>query len=181
VQIHLDVFAVEQAWKLVDVETGIAIRDYPYETFQYGNYIQEQKIQLEVGRTYDFTIYDQYGDGITNNGYYHLYYSTPTSTDNNDTTNTNGGKEEEEVDLVPATEFTGYEQHHHQFTVPSISTPTSISTSTTRISTTPSSSTMAAFALVSSSQIKASSQGRNGEDPTERLRKKGNPNDRNPP
>mmetsp|Transcript_19305 Transcript_19305/g.20739 ORF Transcript_19305/g.20739 Transcript_19305/m.20739 type:complete len:130 (+) Transcript_19305:91-480(+) len=29
VEIHLDVFAVEQAWKLLDVETGIAIRDYP--------------------------------------------------------------------------------------------------------------------------------------------------------
>jgi len=136
----------------------------PYESYQYENFIKEEHIQLEFGRTYNFVIYDQYSDGITNNGYYHIY------------NNIDNGVEER--DLVKASEFIGYEQDH-QFTVPSLSTQTSTSTSTTTTtmpttttSSLPSSSSMAAFALVSSQQTQtvastSLSQGRNGgENPT---------------
>jgi hypothetical protein len=146
-----DVFAIEQGWKLVESDTGIAIRNYPFGSYQYENFIKEE-VPLIVGKKYTFTIYDQYGDGITNKGYYRIYYSADNDTEEQ-------GQEQNQIDLVEKSTFLGREQSD-TFTVSLDSTSTSTSTSTSGWSLS-SSQTTPATATATTTTQETSSLGTN--------------------
>jgi hypothetical protein len=71
VNIHLDLFANEVSWKIVEQESGLVIVDRPFETYQYENEVTET-VYLRPETDYNFTIFDMYGDGIVNKGFYRI-------------------------------------------------------------------------------------------------------------
>ena len=72
VEIFLDVYADETAWKLTKVSNGRVV-----SVNYWGSYDHEQKIrevfELEDGSEYEFVIYDEFGDGIINKGGYRIF------------------------------------------------------------------------------------------------------------
>jgi hypothetical protein len=71
VNIHLDRYANEVAWNLVETDTGIVILDVPFETYLYENDVTV-KVLLRPETNYNFTISDLYGDGLVNKGFYRI-------------------------------------------------------------------------------------------------------------
>ena len=72
IQIDLDVYSKETGWRLVDDAENEVIHSVGYKTYEYENNI-EVDFDLKVGKRYKFTIYDEYGDGISNKGGYKIY------------------------------------------------------------------------------------------------------------
>ena len=113
-----DVFAVEQSWKLVETNTGIVVRDIPFGTYTFNNKIKEV-VELTAGTTYDFTILDNYGDGITNKGSYRIYIVN--GDDGEDENGNNHGDDDEgnEIDMMLVNELGDFRRERtHTFTVP---------------------------------------------------------------
>lgn len=71
VNIHLDRFANEVSWNVVETETGLPIVQRPFGTYQYENEVTES-VLLRPETEYKFTIMDQYGDGLINKGFYQI-------------------------------------------------------------------------------------------------------------
>lgn len=72
VEIYLDVYSSETSWKLIETNTGIILEYVHYKDYKYENRIKKF-YTLTTGYSYDFTLYDSYGDGIQDEGSYMIY------------------------------------------------------------------------------------------------------------
>lgn len=72
VEIYLDVYAFETSWTLIELDTGAAVKHVPYREYKYENSVREV-FDLTMGKSYRFTIYDQFGDGIRSEGSYRIF------------------------------------------------------------------------------------------------------------
>lgn len=72
VEIFLDVYAFETSWTLIEVDTKATVNHVPYRSYKYENKIREV-FELTVGNSYQFIIYDQFGDGIKSDGSYRIF------------------------------------------------------------------------------------------------------------
>ena len=72
IEIYLDVYAFETSWKLIEVETGQILINVPYNKYEFDNK-DRVEFDLKPGKEYKFIIYDQFGDGIGNDGSYRIY------------------------------------------------------------------------------------------------------------
>ena len=155
----------------MDSFTGTILQEVPIGTYKHENYVAEVLHQkIELGKTYLFTIYDQYGDGITNQGYYHIYYQPSSSSSsssssfysasdrnrNNDKTNNKSSNHNTNriIDLIEETAFVSGTEQREIFTMPQqllnddkdeAWTTASLSRTTTTTSSSSSSSSSSSF------------------------------------
>ena len=72
VEIYMDVYAFETSWTLAELDTGLTVKHVPYREYKHENSVREV-FNLTMGKSYRFTIYDQFGDGIKSKGSYRVF------------------------------------------------------------------------------------------------------------